>query len=627
MARSKSDLAERDRFAILKATAIAADLIASAEHGRAGPRRIVLEAVGRGEWDDVIVDARSANGSDECKQWQIKRQNTPLKPASLKTLLSSMAKRLGEEHGDNSPTFVLGFQTLVELSGPKKLTLRVLKDLCGKAREPGVQSALLVSLASTQEAGWIEMLSAATQLRGEGLVPFLKRLELAELGGEEEIRRQGIQHLREVYENADELFELIFSYLVQRPDARFEFTFELLQAELLEKHGRRNATAAKWFLAQREHSWDQWTIAGTVGVDSCVAECWGNASSGVLLHYAATPAAENDHAERALVRLAVHRAQPASLRVTNHDDWHGYLNRRTGGTLGFDVTCKQELSATDIESAPSSGNPIRKAPGILANELNASMDEHTWSSVCRMISDRLLDPEQHMRVTIEPLLLRAMSEVWATWHALLESDRTLRSNFILSLVSTAMELNRRSHASEIRVGPKAIPAMASAVVYGLAISTVLRSGSLPVLPANNGKGSNLRLGESWAHLIALAFVSDESARFGMNVDEAAASFMADESGCALLTGTTTTSDAILNLIDEGQAPYHVTLESDADFQGAYVRKPILTAELGLRLALKSGTGAVREFLIARFQSFVGKEWAQIRDAVESAPLLEAKDAQ
>jgi hypothetical protein len=313
--------------------------------------------------------------------------------------------------------------------------------------------------------------------------------------------------------------------------------------------------------------------------------------------------------------------------VPRHDDWHGYLNRRTGGTLGFDANCKLDLGATNVESAPTSMDSIRKAPGILANELNASMDEHTWKSLCRMISDRLSDTEQHMGVTIDPLLLRAMTETWSDWHALLEKDIILRNGFILSLVSTATELNRRSHASEIRVGPKATPAMASAVVYGLAISTVLRSGSFPAVPANNGKGSNLRFGENAAHLIALAFVSDESGRFGMIVDEAAASFMADESGCTLLAGTTTAADHILNLIDEGQAPYHVTVESEADFQGAYVRKPILTAELGLRRALKAGAGAVREFMIEKFESFVGKEWAQLRAAVESAPLLEGRDAQ
>lgn len=627
MGSQKSELMASDRFAVLKAAEIAAEMVSCAEHERAGPSAIVMEAIGQGEWDDVVVHSMRSDGIEEQEQWQIKRQNLPIEPAKIAKILASMANlRARHLQNDNTSTlrFVMGFQSLVDLKGRSDLRLRKLQDLCKQAREPGVLTDRLLGLATSGEKPWCTFISDATQLPTEQLRGFLRDLRLVELGGVEEIQKQGAQHLRATYENNEDLYNQIFGYLIKRVDGRFEFNYELLYNEVLRKHGQRDPAAKKWFRAQRDHIWAQWSITGTTSVADCISDCWGKTQAGVVLNLAASPVTENDDAERALLRLAVHREEPSVVKVSASEEWNQHLDRRIGGTLGFAPNCKQHFGCVDSQRARAPVQTTRVAPAVLADELNGEMDAHTADSLYKSVGKRLSDPKRFFGGEIEAGLLAKMTKVWSEWHTLFESDLALRNCFMRSLVATATEWFRQSHAREIRVGPKAVPAMAQAIIYGLTISSVLVSGDPSTIPADSRKGNNLQFGGSWSHLIALKFVSNESRQFGVNIDQAAVEFMADESGCAILAGTSTSSNDIVKLIEQSSAPFHVTEKSDAGFQDAYIYKPILTAELGLRLAMQLGHESVSKFLAEKFQDFAGTEIDQLKEAVETTPLLEGR---
>ena len=159
--------------------------------------------------------------------------------------------------------------------------------------------------------------------------------------------------------------------------------------------------------------------------------------------------------------------------------------------------------------------------------------------------------------------------------------------------------------------------MADAIIYALVFSAALDSDDQLSRPIHNGKGNNLQLGRFGAHVIALKFVSDSDATVGKQVDEAAESFMADESGLTLLSGTQASAEEILQFVEQASSSFHVSQSSDTDFQDFRSKTPIFTAEPSLRRAMRDGLDAVRILLTEKIQSFEDRLGKQLKASVET----------
>jgi hypothetical protein len=616
MARLKSAFTQRDHFAVWKAVEIAAEMIDSEELDRHGPRRIVLEALDAGSWDDIVVDSTPRNGQEQRTSWQIKRQNVPLDEASVTKLFRDLDGLLGPTRpGDR---FLFGTPAEVQFDADDGTTrsFRVLRDLCDTARKTGVNPTTLVAQGHGNEKSWCNFLKTCIgDASNEGLAAFMARLEITEIGTESDLRARAEARLQGGYRNAADLVERLFAHLVQHSDGRIEVTYPVLQAVMLASHGIREQTRLHWLRVTRSRAWEPWRISGSIPVNNVVAATWPQSSDNAIVRLCAVPQTAGDDVEAALLRLIAHRAKNIRADARDHESWVRYARRRTGGTLGFSLDCNDVGLHAQPDELPE---PLGEStlPKQLAGDLQSGMSMFAWIALRERLAAILADPPSH-GLDIHVDILAAMIPLWGAWELDLEADATLREHFLGMCVATNEEWRRKEFDRNVRVGQVAVDGIARAIATLLAVGTVFAGAGLTLKPAVTENG-NLTVQAVTLHLVALAYASKPGSGVGAKITDAAPHFLADESGCTILAATEARPED-LELTAEGQAvPYHVSHAARADYQSSYSPKPLLTNEVAFSRALKAGPAALNELISNRFSRFAEAEWNFLQEAVEGA---------
>lgn len=586
-----------------------------------GPRRLVLEAIDAASWDDIVV-AHSSGSAEHRAFWQVKRQNTLLDSKGISKLFREMDAML--TGSGNADVFCFGtpHEVKLEFDDGEARSFRNLRDLCHAARRPGVNPARLATSGTRDEKAWCELVRGLISDQSDnGVTAFLSRLEIHELATEEEMRAHAIERLQSMYRNAGDLADRMLDHLVQTADGRYDVGYQVLQSEFLIPHGQRESTRAPWLRACRAKPWDSWNMTGPIGAGRAVTSTWPPSTTPAVVRVSATPQSIGDDAEIALLRLIAHRAQNVNAEVKGVEDWVRYLRTRSGGTLGFSADCRDLMLTPEPNTLRqvSSGTIL---PTQLAETLQATMEGRTWSALKEEMDATLAEPAR-LAMQIELRLLREIAQLWRVWEEQLEANEAVRIHFLRMCVATQEEWSRLEFDKSLRLGPRAVPAIAIGLFLALSIGTVLTTAGVAFAPTNQ-EGANLVLGAYTSHLIALAYASKSGSYFGLKITDAAAHFLPDELGCTMLAGTEVSADALQQTADGQAVPYHVPSASSADYQSSYLPKPVLTNDVRLRRALSSGLTAVRSYLAERFKEFEDAQWAFLRDAVE-APMQGSND--
>jgi hypothetical protein len=615
MAERKTANTQRDHWAVWTAVQICVEMIDCQALDKDGPRKIILEALEVAGWDDVVAfGQRSSDGTDRTL-WQVKRQNVALNKETVVQMFRAMHALLPSCGAHDRFCFGTPNETALQLDSKVQVSFRTLRQQCNVAREPGLNSAAALGNASAEEQLWYALIADCIgDTSPKAIVSFLSRLEIHELGTEADLRKRATEKLRATYRNADFLVERIFSFLDQHSDGRLEIANAVLEHEVLGPYGVREPTRTPWLRATRQRPYDKWHISGPLAPESIVEATWPDGADPALLRVSATPQTSDDEAEVALMRLIAHRSRHVKAEISDPTQWERYIRSRTGGTLGFspdsrDVTLQPQ--APGLRSA----DEATVLPEQLAEPLEEAMDFRSWKRLKGEVDSVLADPAR-VGLEIEPHFLADIARLWRKWETTLDADAPTRTHFLRMQLATREEWFRSEFSRTIRLGERAIPAVAQAIVLALAIGTALATGGVVLSPTGDD-GINLTVGSYAAHLVALSYASKPGSNFGLKITDAAGHFLSQETGCTILAGTET-PPSMLHQIAEGQAvPYNVASAANANYQSSYAPKPILTNEPELRQSLAQGRTRFRAFLAERFRQFAKDEWAFLSGAVET----------
>ncbi|WP_338863789.1 NACHT domain-containing protein [Myxococcus stipitatus] len=229
--KAKTELLQRDQYAIWKAVERASELIWSRLTGHPGVIELRLEAGPTEEWDDIL-EIRSGPDGIKRHRWQIKRQSTNFNPNVLEGLLRSLrlATDLDLAH------LAIRDQVDVGSIGP----LRVLRDICVRAQQPDADLAAMLSQPGVTEFKWIDYVRKCLGLRDEGSarlqgLQFLRGLTISFLGSTDDIRNVAVARLGTLYQDPDTLCRLIHSWIADHPDEIVPITFDLLYRQITHK--------------------------------------------------------------------------------------------------------------------------------------------------------------------------------------------------------------------------------------------------------------------------------------------------------------------------------------------------------------------------------------------------------
>jgi len=135
MGTQKTQLLKRDRYGLLKAAELAAEMIGDYERAREGAREIRVEATTEPIWDDVVVH-RNAHTD----KWQVKRQTKPLEVADARAIVAAIIPATATTIPAPPTRVHLGFAKLVAVGKGQTPVFEChdLATLCNGARAPNL---------------------------------------------------------------------------------------------------------------------------------------------------------------------------------------------------------------------------------------------------------------------------------------------------------------------------------------------------------------------------------------------------------------------------------------------------------------------------------------------------------
>jgi len=579
MGTKKTGLMRGDRYGLLKAAELAAELIADYERGRDGAIKIRVECLDDDSWDDIEVTHRS-----RIDRWQVKRVKENLAFVDASKLVASAG-------GGNGTRRILGVAAFVPIKDGVRpvCNLRDLAELCAEARKPGVEAALFATREQKKRAFKFVTRSLASGTNQSDVLATLQHLHVEELGLEDALRARARTHLHDVFTNADEVVEQIHTWFLKHPDGTVEVDVALLYKQVVERYATRDPARQRWIHLSRDPVRAIWACRGPLAHQELVKVAWDVGHGRIQL---GTPPRMGEAVSRALTRLALHRVDSVSLEaaITDAPKWKEDSAALCGGTLGNTTT--QAQLACDPLTASTQGHSPCSEPDTptFAGLLTTTMDERTWSLYVDAVDKHLAQDD------LEGELRKQLREEWIAWHTCLDADATRRSDFLRSMLATVEEWERTGFDASVRMGPVLVDDLARATVVALAVAAAFTGSSLTIELGASGDISNLRLGAVLGHVVALSAASHPDERTPYRLAYAAGPMFASEAGIAILGVVEASASDLFDIATEEAAPFHASDLASQNFRHAGSPPPILTANPKFVAALSHGVGALRAHL-------------------------------
>jgi len=603
MGERKTKLGRGDRYGLLKAAELAAEMIADYERAREGVRELRVESLEEAIWDDIEAVQQA-----HTDRWQVKRLLKPFDREEAAKIVAAAGS-----HAD--PTCLhFGVAKLVPVTKAKKgkkgleFGLEELQQLCHEARQTGLVPADL----EKREKGRPCYDFVASSLSGsaDAIVQALRRLWIHELGLEEELFAEIVGHLEDVFVNATEVAKQLHNWFVQHPDGAIRVDVALLYTEVIEPYGKRDPSRPRWIQLARDPVEPRWDVRGPLALDSLIEGAWGSAER-VRVQLASAPF-RGDRASAALSRLVLHQAPHASTEAKDGPEWQRLAMSLCGGTLGY-LGQPNDVSFGPL-STTSAGPPrTQVAEGMLAEKLASMMNDAVWTSYAAAMIKRLHEED------VGDDLRAAMKEVWAAWHATLNPFPTARASFLRSMLATAEEWGRSGFDVAVRTGRLRLDELVRTTIVALAIVSALKPGHVDVEVGASEEVDNLRLGTVPAHLIALAAASHPQERTPARLCDAPGAMFRKERGIAILGVVGESANDLFTLACADSLPFHASDDAAQSYLHPGDPFPILTASPLLRAAMKKGLAATREHLAEALGRMNDERLRGLRRAMEGVP--------
>lgn len=246
-----------DRYGLLKAAELAAEMVGQYERARDGAIEIRVESLQEAIWDDIHVVR-----SHHIDKWQVKRLKEKFDAGDVAEVIKSALDCV-----EDVPTDLhLGVLRFVPVKkGSKELFgLQDLAELCQEARNDGLAPAAFAARERSGSAyNFVE--TSLPDGNPDTILPILQRLRVEELGLEERLRERAAAHLQDIFLNAEELVIQIHNWFLQHPDGAIVVNIPLLYEQVIDRHGRRDATRPRWIQLSRNAVKPQWTVQGAAG--------------------------------------------------------------------------------------------------------------------------------------------------------------------------------------------------------------------------------------------------------------------------------------------------------------------------------------------------------------------------
>jgi hypothetical protein len=579
MGSQKTKLMRGDRYGLLKAAELAAEMISQYECARDGAHQMRVESHEEAVWDDIVVVR-----GDRADKWQVKRLMEKLAHDDAADLILAVSTTSGAPDG----SFHLAVASLVPVTqGTKELCdLSGLRALCQEARKAGLVAADFESTEGRTEA--YKFVASCLPLAGaDVIVATLRRLRVQELGLEETLREQAASHLREVFANAEEIVAQLHGWFLQNPDGSICVDAKLLYEEVVDRFGQRHPSRPRWIRLSRTTAKPEWESRGVVPLDDLVGRAWGNADP--MRVQIATPPFKGDAASGTLCRVMLHHALNTTAEASHPREWQLHSLNLCGGTLGTAVEAP-EFRCTPVPA--TCFHPARETvpERRLAERLSDEMNEAVWKSYVESV-------DRHLREDVLAVDLRpVMQALWVKWHSQFQSS-SHRTSFVRAMLATSEEWKRSGFDVAVRAGRLLTENLAKATIPALAIAGAFSSRAIAVAVGPDGTIDNLQFGAVSVHLTALTAASHPDDRTPWLLSDAPGPFFSSEGGIAILGAVDASATDLYEVACADAVPFHAVDGASQNYRHTGRPYPLLTASPTLRAAMRKSLPAVQQHLV------------------------------
>lgn len=605
MGIKKTRLMRGDRYGLLKAAELAAEMIGDYERSRDGAREIRVESLEDAVWDDIFVER-----SQRTDKWQVKRLTAefPADDASSVIVTASMPPVPGSLR---PVSLHLGVARSVPVTKGRKTIcdLNALADLCDESRKPGlVPDDFARTVRKSPAYAYVESCLPSRSV-GE-VVATLQRLQVDEIGTEVTLLARAAAHLQELFTNSEEIVRRLHERFIQYPDGTIAVGINLLYEQVIDPWGKRDPTRAPWIHLTRHAVTSDWEARGPLAVDELVQRAWSStANSRVQL---ASPPLVGDAASASVSRLLLHQPSRAAIEATHVAEWRGHVPSICGGTLGTSARTPTLNLALLTEAVAHHPARDQKTEREFALALSNRMDATCWDSYVSAVSRRLHEDE----IALD--LRGAMQPLWTAWNAQL-GHAPARAKFLQSMLATVEEWGRRGFERSARAGPLLIDDLARATLIALAIASTLSSPKVSVLLHLGDSEQNLSLGAVPVHVIALNAASHPDDRRPWTLSDAPGPFLSGEPGIAILGVIEASERDLYAVALESSVPFHASEAAAQNYRHIGPPRPVLTASPVLRAAMRTSISAVRTHVTEALARMNDARIQGLRQAVHGAP--------
>lgn len=603
MSGPKTQLLQRDSYGLLKATELAAEMLAEYERARDGGREMRVEDTTNPQWDDIVV-----HHSSRTDKWQVKRQTTDFKLADAQKLITAAVPLTAV--GVLPTHHHLGFMEFVAVGKgkTKHFDCVQLRELCDASRVPNLDVASFVTANQKHAAFKFIRKTLPPTVTDDIIVKALQHLHVHRLGTEAELRSKAASHLHEFFENAEVVVTQLHAWFGQNPNGLIRIDAPLLHELVIEKCAKWQPSKGRWVHLSR-HGTSKWETRGPLPVDSVVDAAWGSAEN-VRIDVGSKPYS-NDALSSTLSRLLIHRARGADARASDVAEWRSAAQAACGGTLGI-ATDALPLACNAAACAAHPHPPTLELPGVeLAEKLRNAMDARLWNELVEAVQEQL--HEGRFAADVRD----AMLNQWEVWQNNL-STTELRAGLLRSMLATAEEATRSGLEVSVRSGRLLVGQLARATIVGLAIVCGLDAvGRSASLAASGVPLQNLDI-DGAAHLIALDLASHPRDRKPCRIDEDPAHVLADERGTTILAAVGTDATKLYGLARDGALSLAAGIGASAGMIHRGPPASVLTASPAFLHALTLNLNAVGTHVAASLNEMAMERRRQLEAVVAEA---------
>lgn len=605
MGVSKTQLLKRDRYGLLKATELAAEMLADYERARDGGREMRVEETTEPVWDDAVVYR-----NDRTDKWQIKRQTTPFDLADAKKLITASIPWNPGPSSLVPSRHHFGFAELVAIGQGKKPKFDCveLRELCDAARAPQLDIAGFATTYKDQGAFKFIVDTLGNTVSDATIVEALQYLHIHRLGTEDELKRKAASHLSDFFANVDDVVTQLHAWFVQHSDGLIQIDSHLLHELVIEKHAKWHPSKGRWVHFSRRGTTD-WETRGPLPVEKVVDGAWGSAEN-VRIDVGSKPYA-GDSMSSSLSRLLLHRTRSAYAGAADATEWQLAANDVCGGTLG--VATDALPLACGAAPAAHPHPPRLDLTGVeLADKLAKAMDRRLWTEFVEVVQKQL----HECRCAAD--VRDATIKLWHSWQSDLPTPE-LRAGFLRSMLATAEESSRRGLDASVRSGRLLIGELARATIIGLTVACGLAAvGRSAALAASGLPMQNYSIDGAAAHLIALHLASHPRDRKPCRIDEDPVEVLADERGTAILAAVGTGPAELYGLARDGALSLAASASASSGMTHRGPPPSVLTASPNLLHAMTQSLTAVGEYVAAVLDQMASDLRQQLQAVVAEA---------